>query len=79
MRDASTGHYEGLLAEKEELRMRAHFRKATDRFNTAVLKLKPEATVESIKVLVADLRGCELPGMANPAVMRVLVCTPFLQ
>ena len=29
--------------------------------------------VERIKMLAADLRGRELPGMGNPTVMRVLV------
>ncbi|KAJ1495567.1 P-loop containing nucleoside triphosphate hydrolase protein [Baffinella frigidus] len=73
VRDASKGSYWGILADDEELRMYARFHKASVRFNEAVLKLKPEATVERIKMLVADLRGRELPGMANPAVMRVLM------
>lgn len=78
VRDASKGSYWGILADDEELRMYARFHKASVRFNEAVLKLKPEATVERIKMLVADLRGRELPGMANPAVMRVLVSKPPL-
>ncbi|KAJ1487320.1 hypothetical protein T484DRAFT_1787066 [Baffinella frigidus] len=63
----------GVLAENKELRMVARYRKGASRFSDSVLKLKPERTVEGIKALVAELRGRELPGMANPAVMRVLV------
>ena len=73
VRDASRGWYEGALADDAALRMYARFSQAAARFNTAVLRLKPEASVAEIKASVADLRGRELPGMANPAVMRVLV------
>ena len=77
VRDASYFcRYQGVLAEEKELRMCARFRRAASRFSDSVLKLTPEATVEGIKALVADLHGRELPGMANPAVMRVLVCAP---
>ena len=38
VRDATTGHYEGVLAEREKLRMCARFRNVADRFSDAVPK-----------------------------------------